>query len=56
MQLIFGVTLPEALPNSHINTYYIKNLTLVKANNGSFTKKKVIFLLSLLDNENVLCT
>jgi len=35
MQLISGVTLPEALPNNQINIYYIKNLALVKVNNGS---------------------
>jgi len=42
MQLISGVTLPEALPNNQINIYYIKNLTLVKANNGNFTKTRDI--------------
>jgi len=56
MQLISGVTLPEALPKNQIKIYYIKNLALAKANNGSFTKHVILLLSQFLVNENVLCT
>jgi hypothetical protein len=55
-QLISRVTLPEALPNNQINIYYIKNLALVKANNGSFTKTCDIPSVTSSCHENVLST
>ena len=55
-ELISGVSLPEALPNNEINIYYIKNVALVKANNGSFTKTCDIPSVTASCHENVLCT